>query len=271
MLLRISLVATLLTAVSGCMWSPGPSASEAGATAVPVETPHRAVDGERPLDQGEAGVSVETSQSTGVAWSTRWILTDTLINARDLGGVPIASGAMPYGVLFRGPPLAGLSPGDCEELARLGIRTVIDLRVQTEREAKPEAPCVGERAQVISAPLPVPYNVSREDYIADLYALDAMTTAFAALGRADAYPVYIHCTWGRDRTGLVAALILRALGAIPEDILREYSLSELSVGAYPGSLQAALQEVEEGGGISGYLATLGFDDTHLDQLRAAVQ
>lgn len=200
-------------------------------------------------------------------WHTRWILTDTLLNARDLGGVPVAGGSMAYGAVFRGPPLADLSPADCAELSHLGIRTVIDLRVASERESTPEALCIADSTDIVLSPLPVPYNVSPEDYIADLYAFDAMAAVFAALGDADAYPVYIHCTWGRDRSGLVAALILMALGASADDIVQEYRLSEPLVGAYPDSLMAALREVERGGGILSYLSTLGFSGSHLRQLQ----
>jgi protein-tyrosine phosphatase len=199
----------------------------------------------------------------------RWILTGHLDNARDLGGTPLGEGAaVAYGALFRGPPLAGLSAEGCDEVAALGIQTVIDFRTADERHVKPETACVFELAQLVEAPLPVPYNVSPADYIADLNATDSIAAVFRLLADAEAYPIYMHCTWGRDRTGVVAAVILRALGASREDILHEYLHSQPSVGAYPLSLEATLDEIEARGGIASYLDAAGVSAEQLDTVRA---
>jgi hypothetical protein len=117
--------------------------------------------------------------------------------------------------------------------------------------------CVTERARVVRAPLPVPYNVSSADYIAILDESSSIAEAFRVLGDASAYPLYAHCTWGRDRTGVLFALILRALNVSREEILKEYLLSRETVGAYPPSLEAALDEIERRGGIGAYLGDAG--------------
>lgn len=161
-----------------------------------------------------------------------------------------------------------LTAAGCDAFAQLGVRTVIDLRVEAERIAKPEADCVAQRAELVSAPLPVPYNVSPLDYIADLEARDSIAIAFGRLAVRAAYPVYVHCTWGRDRTGVLIAVMLRALGATHSDIIEEYQLSELSVGAYPESLQAALDWIEARGGVEAYLEAAGVSAAQLAALRA---
>ena len=197
------------------------------------------------------------------------VLLSDLTNARDLGGVALDSGEhTSCGALFRGPPLTSASATFCEDVAALGIRAVIDLRTPEESSANPEAPCVSERLRVIAAPMPIPYNVSPADYIADLDAADSIAAAFAALADDSAYPLYFHCTWGRDRTGILAALVLSALGASREDILTEYSLSRYTVGAYPDSLRAALDEIERRGGIRAYLSSLGINAEQLAILKA---
>jgi protein-tyrosine phosphatase len=114
----------------------------------------------------------------------------------------------------------------------------------------------------------VPYNVSPADYIADLDASESMATIFTALGDDAAYPIYFHCTWGRDRTGILAAVILLELGASREAILDEYLLSRLSVGAFPMSLEAALDEIERRGGSTAYLKALGVTQQQLATLHA---
>ena len=190
-------------------------------------------------------------------------------NARDLGGTPVGSGAaVACGAVYRGPPLAGLSSEGCRVFETLGIRTVIDLRIEGERDLVPEAACVANVANIVSAPMPIPYTVSAADYIADLDAKTSLAAAFAALGDPAAYPIYIHCTWGRDRTGVLAAVILSALGATRADIIQEYLISQQTVGAFPASLTAVLDEIELRGGIEAVLTAAGVTPAQLAMLRA---
>jgi len=214
------------------------------------------------------GDAAQAESDEGCA-SGRAILSGAVVNARDLGGTAVEAGQrVAHGALFRGPPLSALAPAGCEAFAALQVRTVIDLRVSSERELKPNASCVGERASLVSAPLPVPYSVSAADYIADLDATESIAEAFRVLGDEAAYPIYFHCTWGRDRTGILAALILLALGATHADILAEYSLSEPTVGAFPESLVALLYEVERRGGIDEYFRAAGIPEAAIETLRA---
>jgi hypothetical protein len=121
---------------------------------------------------------------------------------------------------------------------------------------------------VVLAPLPVPFQVSPENYVADLNTASSMATIFHTLGDPSAYPIYMHCTWGRDRTGVVVAAILLALGASPAAIHAEYLLSLDSVGAYPESLQAVIDEVDAQGGVDTYLNELGVTPEEVAVLRA---
>ena len=196
------------------------------------------------------------------------VLDGEVRNARDLGGTRLSGGAtVDYGVLARGPTLSRLSEAGCDELAQLGVRSVIDLREESERNATPASECVEQQARIVLAPLPIPYNVSPTDYLVDLDTDDSIATAFHLLGDPEAYPIYFHCTYGRDRTGVLAALILRALGASQDAIMREYELSRNSVGATPPSLQAVLHEIERRGGIQAHLASIGISDAELEVLR----
>lgn len=196
------------------------------------------------------------------------ILLNDVTNARDLGGVPLASGnSTACDAVFRGPPLAPASNALCSDAAALGVRTVIDLRTLEERSAVPDAGCIVAGARVVSAPMPIPYTVSAADYIADLNATESVATAFHAFGEDAAYPLYFHCTWGRDRTGVLAAVVLAALGASRQAISSEYALSRYTVGAYPESLSAVLDELERRGGIETYLLDAGVSAEDLAVLR----
>lgn len=120
----------------------------------------------------------------------------------------------------------------------------------------------------MAAPLPVPYNVSAANYIAVLDARDSIALIFEVLGDEARYPVYFHCTWGRDRTGILAAVVLLTLGATPEAIMEDYLVSDETVGAYPASLGAALDEIARRGGIDEYLAAVGVTAEQLATVRS---
>jgi hypothetical protein len=211
-----------------------------------------------------AGVSGSGGGNASCAPSTAVLAEDGIRNARDLGGIPLSGGrTVKCGLLFRGPPLN--LPNGCGNYEELGVRVIVDLRQPGEGLA--DAACAREDANVIAAPLPIPYQVSPQNYIADLNTLDSMALIFHALGTEAGYPMYFHCTWGRDRTAVVAAVILSALGASREAIMADYNLSALTVGAYPASLEATLDELERRGGVEGYYAELGVTAQELAFLR----
>jgi protein-tyrosine phosphatase len=193
------------------------------------------------------------------------VLTAQMSNARDLGGTPLAGGgSVACGAIYRGPPLT-LSEEGCADAARLGLRTLLDLRMERERSLVPDASCV--QAERVFAPLPIPYGLAAADYLNVLHETASIALAFHAFGDPDAYPIYFHCTYGRDRTGVVGALLLLSLGASRASVMEEYLLSQPSVGAYPDSLNAVLDEVEQRGGADAVLREAGITDDELRVLR----
>jgi protein-tyrosine phosphatase len=252
---RIICVSAALAACSACSSQPLPGAAREREESPPPFQPPGSPVSSAPAEDGACAPG-------------RRILADEIMNARDLGGISVSGEQrVACGALFRGPPLAALSAEGCGELDRLGIRTVVDLRTPAERTSRPEASCVSARAELVFAPLPIPYNLSPGDYIADLNATESMALAFQKFVSPAAYPIYFHCTWGRDRTGVVAAVILLALGAARADILEEYQRSAASVGAYPESLAAVLDAIERQGGIVSYLEALGLTSEEIATLR----
>jgi protein-tyrosine phosphatase len=236
-----------------------PAVGAAGATGAPVVT-------------GESGVDAgpDTGQEPIAPLDCvphRPVLTPAVTNARDLGGTPLADdAAVACGAVYRGQPLR-LTEEGCADAAKLGVRTVLDLRIESERLSTPDAACVD--AKLVFAPLPIPYGLAAADYLNVLHETSSIAVAFHTFGDPDAYPIYLHCTLGRDRTGIVSALLLLTLGASRETVMNEYLLSEPNVGASPDSLDAVLDEVEQRGGVESVLRDAGITDSELAVMRAA--
>jgi protein-tyrosine phosphatase len=212
---------------------------------------------------GDAGAG-SGAAPTDTCRPHRPVLQPEVVNARDLGGTPLVLGNVGCGSVFRGPPLA-VSDSGCAEANALGIRTIIDLRIESERLAKPDSACID--ATRVYAPLPIPYGLSAEDYLADFNEVASIAKVFHTFGDPERYPVYFHCTWGRDRTGVVGALLLSALGATRADVMVEYLLSEPNVGAYPDALDAVLDDIQARGGAEDVLRYIGISKEEIAVMR----
>lgn len=224
-----------------------------------------APDTNAPGSNGGAAGAEGAPAETGCK-PNRTVLSGLVTNARDLGGTLLATGeSLACGAIYRGAPLR-VSETGCAEVAGLGLRTLIDLRIEGERTSSPDADCVD--ATRVYAPLPVPYGLSATDYLNDLHATESIATVFHTFGDPDAYPVYFHCTFGRDRTGVVGALLLQALGATRAVVMEEYLLSRPNVGAYPDALDAVLDEIAQRGGAEAVLKSIGITDAELDVMRS---
>jgi protein-tyrosine phosphatase len=159
-------------------------------------------------------------------------------NVRDLGGLPAAgAGVTRRGALVRADALDGLTAAGRRALAAHGVRTVVDLRGGDEQRAESN----GRPADVATIHLPLGRIGDpevrrrwgdRPVFATPLYYrsfLDrfAGNTAAAIAAIAGARPggVAFHCAGGRDRTGLIAILLLTLLGVAPEDAVADYALS----------------------------------------------
>ncbi|MFF5444942.1 tyrosine-protein phosphatase [Streptomyces sp. NPDC012888] len=170
---------------------------------------------------------------------------DRLHNFRDLGGYSTRDGrTLGWGRLYRSDSLGKLAApdaaADLDRFRALGVRTVIDLRYPWEIEAKGRVP---EEAGLVYANLSVehrPYDQASIDpaldpwrYLADRFAEvaeDGTAELRAALGLiADGDgPLVFHCASGKDRTGLLAALVLALLGVDEDTIAADFALTELA-------------------------------------------
>lgn len=156
-------------------------------------------------------------------------------NVRDVGGYPTRDGGtLRWHTLLRAD---GLSRLDEAGIARLtGLRTVIDLREQDEREQAPE-PFTGDRPVLRWCPVfdgRLPAQPGLE--LARIYErmVDEcgarLTAAVRALAEPEALPALVHCTAGKDRTGVVIALALSVAGVAHDVIAADYALTSVHLG-----------------------------------------
>ena len=226
----------------------------------------------------------------------RRINLEQAINVRDLGGYPTPDGCTPYGRFIRADNMYGLTEADLEALYQAGVRTVIDLQTPGERERQPNCfenwrdvrvvPCslLGESLDSFTGfmrSLGENYSemiVRDRDHYRDLFEI--------ILSENQRGGILFHCTAGKDRTGVTAALLLGLAGCEDAGIVADYALTDIYLrpkvklflqhnpNADPALFRAPLESMdrftafvrEEFGSARGYLKSLGFSDEDLDQV-----
>jgi protein-tyrosine phosphatase len=222
----------------------------------------------------------------------RW---EGCLNVRDLGGLPLEDGGeTQYRVLVRADDITRLSPKGLGAMRTYGVSTVVDLRCPTEGACLDGA---------VRAPV---FRYDDADFLRAAHAcagqdefyvllLEWSRSLFASvvetLAEAEDAALF-HCTAGRDRTGLVAALALSVAGVREDALVEDYVASrEALQPRYEALIAAAADDVErewlarenecaperlqraldhltgEYGGADGYLCRGGADPAALERLR----
>ena len=172
-------------------------------------------------------------------------------NFRDLGGYPGRGGRTTrWGRLYRSDALHELTGEDVAVLRRLGLRTVIDLRTERELDRSGRGPLGPEpiafhhlavvregvggtpaaEGEALAAPAP-PGDDLAERYLWYLeVGRDSLVGALTLLGEEEHYPLVFHCAAGKDRTGVLAALVLELAGVDREVIVADYVLTGERIG-----------------------------------------
>ena len=166
----------------------------------------------------------------------RLIALEGAVNFRDLGGYATGDGTRTrWRTLFRADGLGDLTADDLEVLRALGIRTVIDLRSGDELERDRfdvEAHPVAFHHFPIIEKLPEPEEFDRrpgllgsqyQDMLGD--AGEQFLAVLEALAAPGALPAVFHCTAGKDRTGVLSAMVLSLLGVDEPTVVADYALS----------------------------------------------
>jgi protein-tyrosine phosphatase len=246
----------------------------------------------------------------------RTLQWDGCVNVRDLGGIPTEDGGRTRaGSVIRSDTLGALSADGWRALADHGVVRIVDLRFPEEREEDPPRDVdvevvnvsvlgrsLGEDRDYVRA---LEAHLDSVEDVADHYAWSYVDflernrarfgEALGAIADADG-PVVIHCMGGKDRTGLVAALLLRLAGVSTNEIGEDYSLSGANLAVFlddwlasapseaerrrreklsvtPAIAMARVIEDLEGryGSVAGYLQAAGVTAGQLDRLRGRLR
>lgn len=240
---------------------------------------------------------------------TRLLALTGAHNIRDLGGYPTrAGGTTRWRAILRGDAPHRLDADDRTRLIDAGLVTVIDLRNAAERA---EAPSIFEHdadvahhaiplfaaldpVRVFAAADPDGFDMGRRYCAALDQCQDRMAAVLTAIADAPDGMVLVHCTAGKDRTGLVAALLLAIADVDPAIIIEDYALTAtlaplliaelrlraLTLGTEPELAEKVLASAPDNmarllghldaqhGGIDAYVAGIGLSTTTLARLRA---
>jgi protein tyrosine/serine phosphatase len=159
-------------------------------------------------------------------------------NFRDLGGYPTTDGRVTkWARLFRSDLLHELTVADVEVLRKLGLAQVIDLRTGAEVERTGRGLLAAEPVRYLHLSVTQVEggeSVGAPDYqsaLAQRYlwylevGRATLVETLTAVGDPASYPLVFHCAAGKDRTGVVAALILDILGVDRDVIVEDYALT----------------------------------------------
>lgn len=255
---------------------------------------------------------------TDQATDDRWLTMEGAHNVRDLGGIRLAGGGMTRrGRLLRADALDALTTADVALLAgTFGLRHVVDLRSSTERAERGRGPLgtVEGLAYTEVEVIPIDALARRRDARAAAFdrgddtdvimgegyvellelGAPAFRSALERLAETDGAPALFHCSAGKDRTGVLASLLLGLAGADHEAIAADYALTEERVPAIvlrltgaasfdelakqlpvftfqakAGTMRHFLSRLDaEWGGPAGYIRSIGVDDDAISALRS---
>jgi hypothetical protein len=174
----------------------------------------------------------------------RRITLERAFNFRDLGGYAARAGStVRWGLIYRADGIHRIEGADLARVAGLGIRTVVDLRsrgeladhgrVATESFAAayrhlPLLDQLWDRNLPVAELDAVEFLAGRYLDMLDLGA-SSIVTALAIMADAERLPLVFHCSAGKDRTGVLAAILLSVLGVRDDDIAADYALSRAAM------------------------------------------
>jgi protein tyrosine/serine phosphatase len=244
----------------------------------------------------------------------RSLAWDGCVNVRDLGGHATEDGSVTrFGAVVRADSIRQLSDGGWEALADYGVSRIVDLRFHEDLAADPPREVQAEVVHVpvfphpdtgaweeidkLSAAAPDDATATRDVYLTALLLLpEQFAAAVEAVADAPEGVVVVHCVGGKDRTGLVTALLLRLAGVAIADIAADYAVSgdnlherarpwieeaetpeelrrRTRISATPAEgMAGVLEELQRRyGGVAGYLRSGGADDEVLERARARLR
>lgn len=236
--------------------------------------------------------------------SERLLSFPELLNARDLGGYPTLDGSLTrWRSLLRSDDLAQLTPQGIRALGDYGLRTVVDLRWSEEIDLNPTpvtrlAPEIRYVHVSLLGETPAQWRELSQGCEKEMWkcvvlkqARSGLSEVLKVIAAASPGPLLFHCMAGKDRTGLIAAVMLTLADVKPESIAADYAESTQMLGdaylarykdADPQDILENVRCPEEGvhnmlaylktyGGIRRYLQDIGLNEMEIARLRARLR
>jgi len=164
-------------------------------------------------------------------------------NMRELGGLAAGTGRQVRAAsVYRAGGLHRLEPADIDTMARLGIGTLVDLRTfgELDSHGRPSAQLASERHHLPMIPdiwdlRPLNEGETFDDYFSERYdemlahGREAISVTLGLLSDPDRLPLCYFCAAGKDRTGVMTAVLLRLLEVDDDAIVADYVLSGAEV------------------------------------------
>ena len=182
---------------------------------------------------------MHNERGSGAIDRERRIAFAGITNFRDLGGYPTADGGFTrWGLVYRADALHKLTDEDLRSFEELGVRAIYDLRGDIERSEFPNR-LASVHAPIVGRPLGTPplgaqssiTTADGEAILRDMYvgilehSAGRIGAILRGLAAPDSVPAVFHCHGGKDRTGVVAVVLLLALGVDPDVVLDDYVLT----------------------------------------------
>ena len=210
--------------------------------------------------------------------AVRTLDVHTILNARDLGGLKGTNGFIPHGRFYRTATLAHANEADRTMLHDRGITLDIDLRTWIEAEGKEDRLQGDHRFTYRRISL---LDAGVSDWFRGLHGLYLHTLAehqndfrevFHTMATYDDGAILYHCTSGKDRTGMVTAILLDLAGVSRVTIIRDYAISAHYLGrdasASPPEIIASFLDAlhSKYGGAHAFLAHAGLPESEIHSL-----
>ncbi len=213
------------------------------------------------------------SQEKPLTCEERAIVLERTHNTRDLGGIAVKHGIVRRGLVYRSGALCFIRENDARRIDALGLKTIIDLRVPSEikKEGGDKISLMSVKPSVVNLPMKSYRGFERLSY--ESYMEDnpqAIRGFFNTVADSSKLPVLFHCSAGKDRTGIMAALLLDILGASREAIFDDYLQSQRNSPHLKVNrtwLEAAFKIADEQGGTEKFLISKGVNPETLKKLR----
>ena len=234
----------------------------------------------------------------------RFVTVAGLHNLRDVGGYPVAGGGTTrWGLLFRGGALEDLGADSHEHMDAIGLRSIVDMREDNELRGLPAsvfpASVTNHRSPLYRGRLSIAAMENLDEVYRAILELcgPEIAAVLEVLAAPGGLPALVHCSAGKDRTGLVIGLLLSALGVSDAIVAQDYGITESAysdderermirkglemganatkidelMGSPPAVMQATLNWLRtECGSVEGYLLVSGLRPESLAALREAL-